>query len=605
MSLLNVYLIENLSEIKCAYKLFKVRGLDPESEDYDKNAQILSDKLSRITKSPCEIIKKENELYLAQPVGCQDPPTKFSGVRVDVLIEPTNIVNELNYGELAVEDNQLALRFLKFYLDGPLYDNHYLWRPGAGKPFYQKLPDEAFSLMSQTAEAYKGFKLRPIILSDNRIGLCVDLTMTYAAKHTLPTKISSNDIRKYKGKHCIYEYGHKWYEIRIEGLSNLNVSEVEYPTGGSLYDHLQTITNSHKPKTLQMLPKDCSVLTYKTSTGEIRNVPSGLCRLVYMTNHPSVREYHTRSIMAPFIKKKEIDFVVRKYLKSLSFQQTPLKISERMLELKTERFLPPDLKFGNGKILSVKGTINSIRTLLEEFGFEKNKLLFSNDAGFFTRKPLDKQYIVLPKSIMAKFGEVYISDIKEQFKKMYSLNDSFLYAPSVVTYDDTVHRSVYPFGREIVETVLKNSPDPGYALVIIPRLRDGYSNKEDELANYVMRELRKHHIYASAAHAETPLRNYIPTITSDGQTIWQKTSDIKQQKRFRSYLSNVILNKILLLNSCWPFVLNQPLHADLTIGIDVKSHTAGFTLIFKDGKTLSFHASSSDQKEQLSRNHLN
>src|SRR6516162_997920 len=40
------------------------------------------------------------------------------------------------------------------------------------------------------------------------------------------------------------------------------------------------------------------------------------------------------------------------------------------------------------------------------------------------------------------------------------------------------------------------------------------------------------------------------------------------------YLQNVALNKILLTNNFWPFVLATPLHADLTIGIDVKNQTA-------------------------------
>jgi hypothetical protein len=40
------------------------------------------------------------------------------------------------------------------------------------------------------------------------------------------------------------------------------------------------------------------------------------------------------------------------------------------------------------------------------------------------------------------------------------------------------------------------------------------------------------------------------------------------------------------------------------IGIDVKNNTAGFTVIHKNGDKLSFYDSVSEQKEQLTREHV-
>lgn len=218
MSLINIYLIENLDELRCGYRLFKVKGLDPSSEDFDKNVQFLSDKLSRGTKSPCEILKENEELFIVQPLGHSDPPSKYSLVRVNVQIEATGIERELNFGALKPEDTHLALRFLKFYLNSPLHNNPILWTPGPGKPFYLKLPDEIFSAMTDEVDVYRGFKFRPVLLPDNKIGVCVDLSMTYVTKHALPNRITPDEFRKYKGKHCVYEYGNLWYDIRIEGL---------------------------------------------------------------------------------------------------------------------------------------------------------------------------------------------------------------------------------------------------------------------------------------------------------------------------------------------------------------------------------------------------
>jgi hypothetical protein len=62
---------------------------------------------------------------------------------------------------------------------------------------------------------------------------------------------------------------------------------------------------------------------------------------------------------------------------------------------------------------------------------------------------------------------------------------------------------------------------------------------------------------------------------------------------------DVALNKIILNNERWPFVLATPTHADVTIGIDVKGHTAGFTVVGKRGHVVRTKFSTSRQKEQL------
>lgn len=76
---------------------------------------------------------------------------------------------------------------------------------------------------------------------------------------------------------------------------------------------------------------------------------------------------------------------------------------------------------------------------------------------------------------------------------------------------------------------------------------------------------------------------------------------VRECKRGRlfGYLRAVALNKILLTNERWPFVLATPLHADMTIGIDVKEHTAGFTVVSRDGGLIRTICRDSSQQEQL------
>src|SRR5258708_1458323 len=65
------------------------------------------------------------------------------------------------------------------------------------------------------------------------------------------------------------------------------------------------------------------------------------------------------------------------------------------------------------------------------------------------------------------------------------------------------------------------------------------------------------------------------------------------------YLRNVALNKVMLANERWHFVLASPLQADLNIGIDVKQNTAGFTFVGRHGSLIRTICRESKQKEQL------
>jgi len=603
MTLLNIFVIENLDKIKIKYRLFKVKGILPQSEDFEKNTQLLSDRLSRITKSPCTALKESDQLFIAQPVGSPDLPSRLPLVRAEALIESTDIERELDYGCLTEANTGIAIRFLQFYLDGQLHDVPSLWRPSAGLPYFQKDPDPDFR--SPDVVMYRGFKIRLILLPENKIGVCVDITRKYASRHYLPPRITPDEFRKYKGKRCIYEFGHRWYEIRIESISGLSVTEERMPDGSSLFDYIRSKTGENKPQALLRLPRDCTVLTYQTSLGIVNRVPSALCRPTYATNHPAVSEHHFKTIMPPHKRRWEIEFVVRSYLKGWNFQGIPIILSDDMLKVNCDVLTPPDLRFGNGKILSFKQADGAIYATLDDFGSSKRRLLHSTDAGFFVRKPLDRQYLIMPKSMFETCGPRYLADLKVQFTRLYSPHGEFQYDPTIITYDDSVPQSIYTLGNEILESVLQSVGDlffySGYGLVIIPRLDPKRKDKEDELANLLMREFRKKGIYVSVSHTEIPLMSYVNVPSENREAKWQISGDERLSRRFRGYLENVVLNKILLLNHCWPFVLSRPLNTDLVIGIDVKNNTAGFMLIFKDGQTFSFATSDSDQKEQLGR----
>jgi hypothetical protein len=241
---------------------------------------------------------------------------------------------------------------------------------------------------------------------------------------------------------------------------------------------------------------------------------------------------------------------------------------------------------------------------------EIENVVYAADAGFFAKKPIDRQYLIMPKFMRDSFGPKFVEELKQQFTRLFCPTGEIPYDPVVITYNSNVRQSVYSLGNEILQSVSKfvhSSPlflYQGYGLVIIPKLGLHARTKEDELGNLLMSELRKIGIHVSISHTEIPSSAYVQVTFNGGQTGWTVVNDQRVARMFRGYMENLALNKVLLLNNRWPFVLGKPLHTDLVIGIDVKNNTAGFMITEKDGRHFRFVSSDSDQKEKLSSGHL-
>lgn len=599
----NIYTIENLDLLNCKYQVYHLRGLSPDSEDFHKNTQLLGDKLGRVTKSPCVVFRTEEGAFIAQLEGYDALPNTFDLVGVSVKIEKEPELRNLNFSSLDSRTSIIARKFLQFAINGYLYNNPALWLPKAGATFYHKSPDQEFR--SSRVDLYRGFTLRVVRMKDGRIGICIDTRRKYIDKNPLPTKISRDEFREnYKGTRCLYQYGKHWYEIRLEGINDMTAEEIKLPDGTSLFDDVHNKGGKVKLPNLISLPKDCSVLVYYTSRGEQRNVPSGLCKLTYLTEHPDVRAYHQKTIKPPSEKRQEIQFIVNRYLRDLPFGQGRIVLSQGPLVLDSKKFNIPDLEFGNSKVLSVQGSPNSTTTSLNDFGRKKRDMLYSNEAGLFIKKPFDRQYLIMPQSIHQSSGGRFLEDLKREIYQLNPSGNGEQYSPIVIPYNDSVQKSVHNLGREIINAVCNNNLEAGFGVVMIPELPSRLLRKEDELANLVMAQLRKRGIYVTIIHTRTLEESYEHSSSSDGAEEWNLVSDHKRKGIYKGYVKNVVLNKILLLNGYWPFVLKHPLNADLTIGIDVKNNMAGFTLIYKSGAEIRFFSSRSDQKEQLSKAHI-
>src|SRR3989338_7704555 len=182
----NIYPVENLSELSCKYRVYQIKGLTPDSDDFHENIQALIDRLSKDTKSLCAQFQTDEGVFIAQPDGFKELPPTFDLVRAAVKIEKKSELKELNFSSLDSLTRILGIRFLKFAIEGYLYNNPNLWRPNSGAPFFVKTADANFT--SANIDLYHGFALRLVYLKDGRICLCIDSREKYVSKVPLPAK---------------------------------------------------------------------------------------------------------------------------------------------------------------------------------------------------------------------------------------------------------------------------------------------------------------------------------------------------------------------------------------------------------------------------------
>ena len=221
-------------------------------------------------------------------------------------------------------------------------------------------------------------------------------------------------------------------------------------------------------------------------------------------------------------------------------------------------FIIPDYEFGNSRIVSVRRTPNAQNVSLDAIGRTRAELLRDPDAGFYTRDRLERQYLVLPQSVADSYGKQFHADLTRVVDELYPQGGG--YDPIVVTYNDWGPRTFVEQGNAIRAVAEQHCSKPGFALVMIHHTSDRRHRQHDQLAAMVVRELRKLDVFAAVNHSTMGHACYEMAHDRNGEPFYRVRGD--KRGMFSGYLRNVALNKILLTNEKWPFVLATPLHAE-------------------------------------------
>ena len=598
----NVFEITNLDMLKAQYKLYRIKGLTSELDEYERNLQILIKKLSYKLLSPVTVIKRNGNSYLALRNDAPQLPDKYELIRATAVFEQTDETIELDFNNLSEETLTICQRFMQFAINGNLNNHHAIWQPSAGQAFYYRSPNHSDSGI----DIYRGAAIRVIVLENNKLALCIDIKHKYVSQYPLNAKISSDTFKSLKYSNSVYHWGSKWYDIKLYSLSELKAGEypIKQEDGSSisLNEYIRQKAPKPLPKEVIDLDPESSVLIYKTGSDQLRGAPSCLCYQDFDTNSPKVSRLHNYTVLPPHIRRKEIEQFVKTIKGSLRLGNTAIKVSETSLKIPRKQFLVPDLVFGHKNTLSVRGTPDAIPINLRDLGQARLNALFDPAIGPYSSQQLERQYFIWPRSIAETCGPTFLIDLKNTVNKLYP--GEVPYNPLLITYDDSKSKGLGQQGRAILEAIDNLHAEPGYGIVMLSEQKYGKYGKEDQLASMVMRELRSRDLFVSIIHTDMANKAYFLPQNAQVGKGYTRTDIPKVRGKLEGYLRNVAITKVLLTNERWPFILGTPLCCQLTIGIDVKSHTACLSFIGSMGSDIRTVIKESSQKEQLSKEQL-
>ncbi|MCI0388349.1 MAG: hypothetical protein MOB07_06240 [Acidobacteria bacterium] len=505
----------------------------------------------------------------------------------------------LDYTFTSPANDEIRLKFLQFAIQEPLFNNPKLWSPGSGQPYFSRKA----VFQANGISHFRGCSVRAVITLDGGMGICVDVTNKFVSTRPLPVRLIRNHFGRVKGRHYIYHYGYQWHEIPAESLSELDVIEYLVPDGHERISLLEFICRKSRkplPFELAQLPPETSVICYRNNQGDNRAAPSALCYQVYAPHDVEMSQLHRRSIISPDERRKSIHEFTSRYLQQMRLDGFELVVEPKPLAASVRIFQIPDLEFGNSRVLSVRGTRNTQHVTLENLGQTRLALLKRRGAGFYDADPLGRQYFIIPQTVADSYGDAFLELLKQVVDDLFPQENG--YQPEIITYNDRVSKTFPAQGKAILDAVQEQHRKPGHAVVMIHPTIDRRLRDEDQLAAMVLRKMRELDLPSAVMHTSISEECFEQVFDAEGKPYYQPRG--YKRGKLTGYLRGVAINKVLLNNHRWPFVLYTRLHADLVIGVDVKNNTAGFVVVSKNGGRISFKPVTSKQREKLTEKQM-
>lgn len=592
----NLFPISGFGGLDATYAIYRVDGLAPDHDEYHENCQRLQRRATRLCNAGVIVLKREAGPVLAVPAARADLlPSSVLLARARVTLQATAERIRVDFSALTPESERLALRYLQSAVSDSLRASNVLWQPDSRNIFFEKQPVDR----NRHIGMYRGFGAMVTRTPEGGFGLVVDVQFKFIAQQPLRSRLKEQEFRQQHRMHTfVYHFGDIWYEVELEDWTNVEVAA--YRCGESagrrpLLGWIHEQCPKPLPPEIAHLDKGGTVLEYSNSDGETRGVPAQLCYRMFDSQAPEIQHLHRIATRLPGERRADIAEVVRTHLSALHFAGQRTTVAVQPWNTAHRFFVPPDLRFGGNQVLSARNTVGATLCDIASYGRMRGSLLTHRQAGFFSRDNLSQQFLFLPKTVENTWGPVFVQNFIQATNQLSANQDG--YKPRVEYYDDTAARNIIEEADAIgAKAAEVGGSFGGYAVVMLAEPKVRTQQREDELAGCAAERLAKQEIIPAFIHA-TSAGSFFTYSAVERR--WVAAHDPKG--RYRSYLRLSALNKVMLTARQWPFVLGSKLHADVTIGIDVKGNTAGFTSVCRLSEKVCCATTETKRKERMSR----
>ena len=591
----NLYEITNLPELSVSYRLLEVKGLPP-NEYLDKGLNQLVKAVMYQTKHPVALLRKGSEFHLAVDASGPLPELEQQLMPDIVTLVPDAKVHALNLSQLDKSTIPIAEEFVEYALRTPLMRDRSLW--GKGRAFFGRQPANSYD-RAANVDLYQGFVWNVVVTGDGRVFVAVDMATRYVDRYWLSDRVNASNQQDYRGRHCLYHYGHEWFEIQFMGLTGRSIAEEKFMVEGqteltNVFQYTkERWKNAPSPYISKLDPDSPAIIYQYPGNRKQRRGALALCKLIISTADAEARNLHRQSILDPGPRCYSTMEVVKRHFRGASLGGSPIQVEDSPLEIERRLFAVPPQRFGNERVLAVSPYPASEATevvTLEQFGRRRLELLLDPQVGPLDRSSFDPQYMLLPKSLARAIN----LDFERRFlESMRALSGQKSYEAKRILYDDLNATSLYRQVEAIKTAVADNGISRGYTLLVLPQ------RAHRDLHNYIKRALWPHVQFQCATASKL---NTFYELRDGGKTCVPRAGKGGKLTRF---VQNCALG-MLIANRKWPWALAKPLHYEVYIGIDVLNRMAGLTFIYQTprGQEIIFRNYTCKQAESLTAKQL-
>jgi hypothetical protein len=546
--------IANATQLSFRYRLLKVRELLPDDPRQPIRLQRWADELWR-RRLHCPVFPTRvgKDAFFMIPADVSTAGVDLSYVDVPSVTYHADVTDQFREIELP-KATQRELELLAKMLERPLSDTlarskDEYWQDTWTR-FFHQTPANA-NCNHDTISAYRGITFSVVPIPPRNIYLALDVVSRYVGRNSLASYRANHreselfdhceapfDKRKWflrdngTVKHrCIYagDTGKSIAELRIEDLGQtvLEYYQERFPGIARNLD-----------------PNDPAVFCARDKKDEDHPVPAPASLLFPI--FPFERGFSARCATSPQLSPDERQTSLRAFLRTLppiTYANTALQISDRLLTAEDSYFPLPSLEFGQGLTVHAHDLPRTDgEYTINAWGAAKTRALMQ--VGPYFQEEFPATILLYPTGLDRR--------IRERFTQAVERELTIYTGTSAVNVTKQIAYSPDPDGHDLLLRTNELKREHGEHALLLCILSDCF---EDYVHNRFKAE-------CNDLYSQCVMQQNVVEVT------------IRGAKR-----RNLALG-IMMALGFKPWVLSSPLHADVHIGIDVLRDQVAYTYLY-------------------------